>query len=519
MTAIQIAQETPLWLLLALQIAMGGFDVIVHHEITERLAWKPNAAQELRLHSARNALYALLFGGLAWLRPTGLLAAALMAVLLIEIVITLWDFVEEDQTRKLPPTERVLHTLMAINYGAICAYTLPLLAAWAFEPTALAWINYGIGSLVLSIAGIGCLGFALRDIYTSRRAARLAERSPPRVDVLFPGRKRVLITGATGFIGARLTASLIASGHEVIALVRSPARAGTLTAPVMLVTSLRQIPADMPVDAVVHLAGEPVANWIWTRRRRYKIARSRLAIARDIEAFIAQRPQSLRPATVVTASAIGFYGDRGEESLSEADGPGKCFAARSCVAVERRATGIRSLGVRTVSLRIGLVLSVWGGPLARMVPPFDLGLGGRMGTGRQWMSWIGRDDLVRLIAHVLACRDLDGAVNATAPSPIRNAEFAMALAKALHRPAIIPVPDALLRYGLGEMGTSLLLSSARVMPVKILASGFTFETPALETLLQAEFGSIVPDHNPVPDPALVATSSLYRPYAHGPKSV
>jgi uncharacterized protein len=500
MTASNLGQNAPLWTLLAAQIAMGGFDILFHHEITERLAWKPNAAQELRLHSARNALYAVLFGGLAWLQPTGFFAAVLIAILLVEIVITLWDFVEEDQTRRLPATERVLHTLLAINYGAILAIVMPVVGTWAGEPSGLATVSYGAGSLILSIAGLGCLGFALRDIATSRRAQRLVAAPPPQLAGLLTAPKRILVTGATGFVGKRLTAALAASGHEVVALVRSTANSGLL-APVTLITRLDQVPADLHLDAIVHLAGAPVAAGPWTLRRRLRILRSRLRITRAIHRFIAARPEALRPKVVVAASAIGFYGDRPGECLSEADASGAGFAAGTCRALEHEALKISALGVRVVSLRIGLVLSIWGGALGRMVPAFDLGLGGPIDRGRQWMSWIGLDDLVRLIAHAIACEDLDGAVNATAPNPLRNGEFTNALANALHRWAPVPVPFVAIRLGLGAMGRELLLASQRVMPVKVLATGFVFDTPSIPMLLERDLTSALRHRSP-PIPAI-----------------
>lgn len=481
-----LAQSSLLWGLIAAQIAMGGFDIIVHHELTERLAWRTNAAQELRLHAARNAIYAVLFGGLAWLRPQGLVAVAVVAFLVIEIVITLWDFVEEDQTRRLPATERVLHTLLAINYGAILAIAVPVMAAWTSEPTGLASVDYGFGSLVLSVASLGCLGFAIRDLSTSRRAARLVEPPAPPLQALEGQCRCVLVTGATGFVGSRLTDALVSGGHEVIALVREPRRAGHLSTPVMLVTDLEQIPADRKVDAVVNLAGEPVAAWPWTRRQRITILKSRIVTARRLRAWAASRPAAMRPSVTIAASAIGFYGERGEESLTEADGPGEGFAAQVCWAVEREAAAGRRLGMRVVSLRIGMVLSIRGGPLGAMVPAFDLGVGGPLGSGRQWTSWIARDDLVRLIAHAIVSPELEGAVNATAPRPVRGNELAAALGSALRRPVLFRVPAWLLRGALGALADEVLLASQRVFPVKAPASGFVFAMPTIEDALRHE---------------------------------
>jgi uncharacterized protein (TIGR01777 family) len=511
MTTDMLSQSTVLWALLALQIVMGGFDIVVHHEITEQLAWKPNAGQELRLHAARNALYAVLFGGLAVLQPTGWWAVLLIAILIVEIVITLWDFVEEDRTRKLPPTERVLHTLLAINYGAILAMVLPVLAAWAASATVLVPVWYGFGSVILAIAGIGCLAFAVRDVATSRRADRLTTPPLPNLAPMISGRKRVLVTGATGYVGSRLVAALAKDGHDVIALVRDPARAGHLATPLPLITRLDQIPATSRIDAVVHLAGTPVADWPWTLPRRLSILRSRIKIARQIQAWIAARPAELRPTVQVSASAIGFYGERGEETVHEADGPGSGFASRSCQAVERETGKVRALGVRTVSLRIGLVMSRQGGALARMIPAFDLALGGPLGSGRQWMSWIWLDDLVRLIGHAIGNPDVDGAINATAPQAIRNGDFACAVGAALNRPAVIPVPSLLLTTALGEMGESLLLGSVRVYPAKAMATGFAFEAPAFADMLAREFGMLAKEPGSADQPTAMLSISRVLP--------
>lgn len=481
-----LAENIMLWTLIAMQIAMGGFDVVFHHEITERLAWKPNAAQELRLHAIRNLFYAVLFGGLAWLRPDGLMAIALIAILVTEIAITLWDFVEEDQTRRLPATERVLHTLLAINYGAILAIVMPVAWHWAGEQTGLTSVNYGIGSVILSIAGLGCLGLALRDFTTSRRAGKLAEPAVPQIKDLLGGKKRVLVAGATGFIGNRLVAALVRNGHEVVALVRETSDVSSLPRPITIVTGLEQIPEDVRIDAIVNLAGEPVAGGLWTLKRRRLILKSRVDTACQLRKWVAARCEECRPEVLITASAIGFYGEGGDERLNETNPHGAGFAALTCRTVEHEARKMQSCGVRIVTLRIGLVLSVWGGMLARMVPVFDIGLGGRLGSGRQWMSWIGRDDLVRLIAHALASPGLSGVVNATAPNPVRNADFTRTLASALKRPAFLPVPSFIIRLMLRDMGSELMLFSQRVLPVKATGTGFVFNAPTLAALLANE---------------------------------
>lgn len=474
-----------LWSLVALQIAMGGFDIIFHHELTERLAWKENAAEELKLHAARNLFYAVLFTLFAWVQPHGAFALAVMAILAAEIVITLKDFVEEDRTRLLPPTERVLHTLLAINYGAILVLVMPLLAVWSGAATALVPTSYGFGSLVLTVAGLGCLVLALRDVFTSRRARGFKAASPIALGDVLAEHQHVLVTGGTGFVGRRLVQSLVAAGHDVTVLTRDLAHANGLAAPVRLVTSLDQISRDAWIDAIVDLAGESVAGGLWTAARKREIVMSRLRMSRDVNRFAARL--LVPPRVIVTASAVGAYGLTGDEVLRETDtgATPRAFTRRVCEARERMASRAARLGVRVVALRIGLVLDRDGGILSRMVPPFDLGLGGRIGSGRQWMSWIAMPDLVRLIAFTLATPSLDGPVNATAPEPVRNADFAKALGRALNRPAALPVPGWLLDTALGDFARELFLGGQRVVPAKAVAAGFRFQAREIDAGLAA----------------------------------
>lgn len=474
------------WWLINLQIAFGAFDVLYHHEMTERLPWRHTAASELKLHAARNWLYTVLFMALGWTWPTGALAMVSVVILAVEIVITLWDFVEEDRSRKLPGTERVLHTLLAINYGAILVLLVPQLMEAATLSTALVPAWHGPQSIVVTLAAVAVLLFGLRDWQMSKRVESFVRTPAANLVAALPPRQRVLVTGATGLIGARLVEALAEAGHEVTAHVRS-AQAGTkLALPVRLVGSLDEIPNTARIDAIVNLAGAPVAEAPWTLRNRLRILRSRLRTTRKIVRLLARL--EVRPGVLISSSAIGFYGNRDEETLDETSAAGAGFPSRLCVAWEAEARRAESLGVRVVLLRTGVVLDRDGGMLARLLPAFDLCLGGRIGSGAQWLSWITRDDLVRLIAFALVREEVSGPVNACAPKAVRNGDFTRVLARMLRRPAILPLPTMPLRICLGEMGEEMLLGSTRVMPARALAAGFVFSHPELVDALAVSIG-------------------------------
>lgn len=298
-------------------------------------------------------------------------------------------------------------------------------------------------------------------------------------------RQTVLVTGGTGFVGSRLVAALVAAGHSVIVLSRWTGRSAALPAGVHCVSTLDEIAADARIDAVVNLAGEPLANGLWTKAKRSRIIESRITVTEACLALIARL--TVRPAVFVSASAIGWYGLRGDEELDETSTGTDCFSRQVCVAIEAAAIKAEDLGLRTVRLRIGLVLAADGGLLGRMVLPFKLGLGGPFGRGRHWMSWIHRDDLVALICHSIATPALSGAVNGTAPEPVRNRDFTAALGRALHRPAVLPVPAWPLAWALGDFAKELLLGGQRVLPRAAQANGFVFRYPQLDQALQAIF--------------------------------
>jgi uncharacterized protein (TIGR01777 family) len=470
-----------LWALVTAQVAMGAFDTLFHHEGTERLAWRPSQRRELQLHGVRNLLYAAMFATLGWAEPHGALASALIALLGIELAITLWDFVEEDRTRRLPASERVTHTLLTLNYGAILAMLAPALLSWAAAPTGLGSAYHGPWSWLCAAAAFGTAVFGVRDLAAAARTTRLRDSDPGRLAAGMAPNSSVLVTGGTGFIGNRLVAALAAAGHDVTVLTRSRENAAALPAPLRIVTDLAQIPSSARIDAIVNLAGEPIGNGLWTKAKRRRIVESRLGITWALGRLI-ERLET-RPKVLVSGSAIGWYGLRGEEALAEDGDFRDCFSHRVCSAWEYAAQLAAGRGVRLVLLRTGLVLGREGGVLGRMLAPFESGLGGRFGDGRQWMSWIHRDDLVRLIIRAIADPTLAGPVNGTAPEPVTNAAFAQALGGALRRPAILPVPAAPLRLALGDFADELLLGGQYVLPAKAQAAGFRFDYPDLDGAL------------------------------------
>ena len=283
------------------------------------------------------------------------------------------------------------------------------------------------------------------------------------------------LTGATGFIGGRIIDRALRRGHEIIAFTRDPRH--TIPGCEMRAFSLDAPPDISGCEALIHLAGEPVVG-LWTAAKKRRIVESRvLGTRRVVEAINAAR---LKPEVLLSSSAIGFYGDRGEAELTETAPAGTGFLAETSQAWEAEAH--RAAGVRVVTLRTSLVLGRAGGALAPMKPVFQLGLGGRFGDGRQWMSWIHLEDLVQLILFAIENLDVRGPLNAAAPWPVRNADFTRTLARALRRPAIFHVPAFALRAALGGFSHELL-DSKRVLPATALDHGFRFQFPELQPAL------------------------------------
>lgn len=291
---------------------------------------------------------------------------------------------------------------------------------------------------------------------------------------------RILMSGASGLIGTALVASLEAQGTQIVRLVRGGA---SNAAQVSWDPMGRLAPAVVSgFDAVIHLAGESIVGR-WTEEKRRAIRESRVQGTGHLAAALAQCDVKAR--VLVCASAVGFYGSRGDELLREESPGGQGFLPEVCREWEAASRVAAEAGIRTVNIRIGLVLSAKGGALGNMLKPFKLGLGGRIGSGRQWWSWIHMEDILGGIQHAIRTESLSGAVNLVAPNPVRNAEFTKVLASALRRPAFFPVPEFALRLAFGQMAAEeLLLASQRVEPGKLLASGYAFHFSELRAALE-----------------------------------
>lgn len=289
-----------------------------------------------------------------------------------------------------------------------------------------------------------------------------------------------LITGGTGFIGKALCANLIADQHRVTVFTRNVSRANACLP--ASATAIDKLDDASNVDVVVNLAGKNLTDGRWSDERKQAFLDSRVGTTRHLNEWMANQPS--RPEVMISGSAIGWYGARGDEKLPEESSPGDDFAAKLCLEWEAEAIKAEALGVRVCRLRTGVVLAADGGALARMVTPFKFGLGGPMGDGRQWMSWIARHDLIRMIRWLAETASASGAYNGTAPHPVTNADFAQALADALHRPSVIRTPAIALKLMFGEMA-NMLLTGQRVVPDRATSQGFVFDHPELSEALAA----------------------------------
>lgn len=296
----------------------------------------------------------------------------------------------------------------------------------------------------------------------------------------------ILVTGGTGFIGTALCPQLLIDGHQLTLLSRQPDKVRRLYGErVKTIRRLTELPEADALDAVINLAGEGIADRPWTAARKQQLHASRVTLTEELVGVLRRRPQ--RPRVLISGSAIGWYGDQGDTLLEEDAAPHEEYMHTLCRDWENAAREAEALGVRVCLLRTGVVLGRSGGMLRRLLPVFGLGLGGRLGSGEQWLSWIALGDYVNIVRALLGDDSQSGVFNATAPKPVTNAEFTATLASALGRPAFLHIPETVLKLATGEM-RALFLGSQRVLPSRLLGAGFRFRSRTLEDCLRNELG-------------------------------
>lgn len=465
--------------LLIAQGLMGAFDTLYHHELTVDLPHRPSARLELTIHAVRAVLYGLLFAGIAHLGFHGVWAWLLAGVVLVEVALTLWDFVVEDQSRKLPATERVLHTVLAINGGALFGLYGAQLVQCSAMPSALVPLDFGWRGWVLTLFAAGVAASGVRDGLAALGMARLPAAQNPFKHL---PHQRVLVTGGTGFIGETLVGQLLDAGHQVTVFTRAPLRAAYLfDGRARCMRSIGALNAAETFDAVINLAGAPVVGPRWSARRQQQLLASRVGTTQALVDWLAKAQH--KPAVWLQASAIGFYGVRdAAETLAEDSAQGTGFMATLCAQWEAAAQTAGAYGTRQVVLRLGLVFGP-GGALMPLLLPFRVGLGGRMGSGRQIMSWIHRDDVLQLVARALHDPQMQGIYNAVAPDAASQAVFARTAGQLLGRPVWFHVPAFPIRWLLGEMA-ELFVDGQRVAPARLVKAGFVFRFPTLDSALR-----------------------------------
>ena len=464
--------------LLIAQAVMGAFDTIYHHELTVALPAQASARNELKVHALRSIVYGVIFAGLAWFVFGGWWIVVLWMLVIIEVVLTLIDFLIEDHTRLLPQSERVLHTLLAIGGGA--AFTLLALQTprWWDMPTALAAADYGWKSWFLTLAAFAVTLSGLRDALAARALARMHEDAPLDVGA---AHLRFLIAGGTGFIGTALTRGLVAGGHDVTLVARNPVRAAMqFSGAVRCIRAAAALSPAEHFDVVVNLAGAPVVGIPWTRARKRVLLESRLAPTADLLHYAGCA--TARPRVWIQASAIGYYGQNATNIDEHTPAPINDFASEMCHRWEARAQACAALGIRYVALRFGLVMGRSGGSLPPLLMGLKLGAGSVIGTGRQFVSWIHLEDALDTIAHAIRDARFSGPVNAVAPEAVSYAVFMREAGAATHRPVWINIPERLLRALLGEMAI-MLVEGPCVLPGKLRTLHHRYRFPTLRSAL------------------------------------
>lgn len=475
-------------MLMAAQGVLGAFDTLYHHELKVALPQQTSAQTELTIHGLRSVIYSVLFIGLAFWQWHGLWAVVLIALFSIEIGLTLWDFVEEDRSRLLPASERITHTLLAVNGGAFLILLTVVAQQWWQQPSAWVFNSYGALSVFLVICGIGVAVSGLRDTWAAKTLKQI-NGQPPIMLPIANTMQHVLITGATGFIGQALVKALLTNHQQVTVLTRQPQAAAWLFKGKVRCINYSELNTLPPVDVVINLAGARILGMPWTQKRRAILRNSRVALTTQLVQWMAQTPY--KPKLFFSASAVGYYGIQALEdrsALIERSPPQNIFMSQLCQEWEQAAQAATQYGVKVVIMRFGMVLG-FGGALPMMLLPVYWGIGGRLGSGQQYLPWIHLQDLLGAIAHFWqssANLSTLTIANFVAPERVTQHQFVQTAANLVHRPVWFNTPAVLVRRLLGEQ-SDILLQGQGAIPQQLLDSGFKFEfaylTDALRNLL------------------------------------
>ncbi|SES95457.1 TIGR01777 family oxidoreductase [Thorsellia anophelis] len=464
--------------LLIIQALLGAFDTIYHHEIRVALPQKRSARLELFIHSIRSMLYGLFFFLIAHFSMHGNWVFLMITIILIEIGLTLWDFIVEDNSRKLPAIERILHTILAINGGAIFGLYFVTLAQWHNFSTEIVSINLGWRGWVLTLFAVGVSISGIRDLLASLKWKQKKPPENPFINLPF---SRFLITGGTGFIGSYLVRQLLEAKHEVVVLSRNPLNAAYLfNAKARIIKDLSELSYETEFDIVINLAGQPIWGLPWSEKRKAHIMASRVGTTEKLTTWFKQAKHP--PKLVIQASAIGFYGVRDpNEILTESSQKGSGFMAELCYEWEQSAKQFDSNKTRLTIFRLGVVLG-YGGIFPLMLLPYYFGLGGKIGSGSQIMSWIHIEDVMGTFAHAIANPNVNGTYNLVAPETLSQAKFALIVSQWAKRPLLLNIPAKPISKLLGEM-SELIIDGQNVSSIKLIESGVIFKYPTmLDTL-------------------------------------
>ena len=476
------------FLLVMLQALILLLNTMFHHELALGLPWSPSAFQELKLYAIRHALYCIIVLAVAWTQWHGIYVIAFMGLVLADVLLALRIMLALAVQRVPSGTERIVNSLILFNDGLILAMLLPKVSAWWYLPRDIIFTSYGAYSWLLSVFAFAFAFWAVRNQLALLRFSRQLDTVPIEDMNLVQPNQCILITGGSGFIGRHLAQQLIEQGHRVIIYTRSiPNAAIHFSGKVCLLDDLDTINAQEKIDVLINLAGASIAGGRWNTDYKQQILQSRVNTTKDLYHLCERLEQ--KPKLLLNASAVGYYGHQGDHICDETQDGDDSFSHQLCYTWEQEADQFTQLGIRVCLLRLGVVLGLNGGPLAKLLFPFELFLGGRLGDGSQWFSWVHLTDVLRSIVYCINKESLNGAYNVTAPDPVRNRVLTEVIGKALRRPTLITLPDKVIKKLLGQLGEELFLFSIRATSDKIQLEGFEFKYPRIETALANLLGT------------------------------